>query len=210
LRCLWGIDPPEEAFTIEAPEEAGSVEASEQAPDIEAPEDAPALPITSPSAVDPMVEAIERDAAEDQTESLAAKLKARVAEAAKAQESNTLGTAGVVLGASAAGIAATSTRKSTAFPKRDTEELASSLRPKPVDGNSLKPRLRPAATPEPTKSRFGQGFIMAIALFAVALLIYLFRDQLATAVPALEPALTSYAGFVDNVRGIMNGAVRMT
>ncbi len=163
--------------------------------------------VTEPSAVDPMVAAIERDAAEDQTESLAAKLKARVAAAAKAQESNAVGTAGVVLGASAAGIAAASARSTTDFPKRDTEELSSSLRPKPVDGNSLKPRLRPAATPEPVKSRFGQGFFMAVALFAVALLIYLFRAQLAVAVPGLESALTAYAGFIDNIRGIFQDAI---
>jgi len=118
-----------------------------------------------------------------------------------------VGTAGVVLGASAAGIAATSERRSTNFPKRETEELASSLRPKPVEGNSPKPRLRPAATPEPKQSRFGQGFVLALALFAVALLIYLFRDQLATAIPAFEPALTAYAGVVDNVRLIFEDAV---
>jgi len=41
----------------------------------------------------------------------------------------------------------------------------------------------------------------------VALLIYLFRDQLATAIPALEPALTAYAGVVDNVRLIFEDAV---
>lgn len=162
--------------------------------------------IPTDTAKEEMVEAIQRDAVADQTESLAAKLKARVAEAAKAQENNAGGTAGIVLGASAAGIAAASSRP-TAFPKRETEDLASSLRPKSIDRQSLKPRLRPAATPEPKQSRFGQGFLLAVSLFAVALLIYLFRDQLATAVPALEPALTSYAGVVDNVRVIFQDAI---
>ncbi len=147
-----------------------------------------------------MIEALEEDAHKDQTESLAAKLKARVAEAAKSQESSNLGTAGMVLGASAAGIAASESRRPTSFPKRDTEELSSSLRPKAIEGGSLKPRLRPPATPEPTQSRFGQGFMIAIALFALALLVYLFRNQLAVAIPALEPALMAYAGFVDNIR----------
>ena len=137
----------------------------------------------------------------DQTETLAAKLKARVAEAAKAQASAaSVGTAGVVLGASAAGIATAGGRGTTAFPKRDTEELASSLRPKSVDGGGIKPRLRPAATPEPKKSRFGQGFMLAMAIFLVALLLYLFRAPIITAIPALEPALTSYAGMIDGLR----------
>lgn len=144
----------------------------------------------------------------EQTETLAAKLKARVAEAAQAQASTAaVGTAGVVLGASAAGIAAAGGREKTAFPKRDTETLSSSLRPKSTDGGSIKPRLRPSATPEPKKSRFGQGFLLAVACFAVALLVYLFRAQIATAIPALDPPLTSYASVIDNVRLIFQDAI---
>ncbi len=154
-----------------------------------------------------MLEAIEKDTQAEQTETLAAKLKARVAEAAKAQESSTVGTAGVLLGASAAGIAAGTARRPTAFPKRETEDLASSLRPKPVDGASLKPRLRPAATPEPSRSRFGQGFFLAVALFVVMVAIYLLRDQIATAIPALAAPLETYAGVIDNVRLVFQDAI---
>lgn len=156
---------------------------------------------------DPMIEAVEKDAQIDQSESLAAKLKARVAEAAKAQENSNVGTAGLALGASAAGISAAAGRRTTSFPTRDTEDLSSSLRPKSREGKTIRPRLRPEATPEPAKSRFSQGFLIALALFVTALLIYLFRAQIAAVIPALEPALTAYAGVIDQVRLVAQDAV---
>jgi len=121
------------------------------------------------------------------------------------EDNGNITTSGAVLTASAAGLAATGAAAATSFPKRQTEDLASSLRPKPEERTVIKPRLRPAATPEPTASRFGQGFGLAIALFAVLLLIYLFREQLSLAVPALEPSISAYANYVDALRMSVQG-----
>ena len=153
----------------------------------------------------PTLHVIGENETSEQTETLAAKLKARVAESARAQDNSTITTSGAVLTASAAGLAATGAAAATSFPKRQTEDLASSLRPKPEERTVIKPRLRPAATPEPTPSRFGQGFGLAIAVFAVFLLIYLFRAQLSLAIPALEPSITAYANYIDALRLSVQG-----
>ena len=56
----------------------------------------------------------------------------------------------------------------------------------------------PAPTPEP--GRFRTGLVVALALFALALLVYAARDAIVAAVPAVEPALSGYAGAVDGMR----------
>ncbi|KMK66471.1 zinc-ribbon domain-containing protein [Puniceibacterium sp. IMCC21224] len=54
---------------------------------------------------------------------------------------------------------------------------------------------------------FGRGFasVLMLAVFAIAL--YAFAPRLSEMAPGLEPALTSYVGFVDSARGWLDGQI---
>ena len=56
----------------------------------------------------------------------------------------------------------------------------------------------PGPTPEP--GRFRTGLVVALALFALAFLVYAARDAIVATVPAVEPVLSGYAGAVDGMR----------
>lgn len=61
---------------------------------------------------------------------------------------------------------------------------------------------RTVEAPEPPAEhdRFRTGLLVALALFFLALLIYATRDAIVATVPAVEPALSGYAGAVDGLR----------
>lgn len=61
---------------------------------------------------------------------------------------------------------------------------------------------RSIETPEPPAEpdRFRIGLLAALAFFFLALLVYATRDAIVATVPAVEPALSGYAGAVDGLR----------
>jgi len=61
---------------------------------------------------------------------------------------------------------------------------------------------RTVMAPEPPTEpdRFRTGLFVALALFFLALLIYATRDAIVATVPAVEPAISGYAGAVDGLR----------
>lgn len=149
----------------------------------------------------------------DDGQSFADRLKSRVEHAARAREASESGvaaTSGVLQGASQAAVNAASSRldqlasevpqAADAPEMPDAAALSSSLRRRPAQTVPGKRALRPEATPEPRKSRFGTGFFMAVVLCLLLLAVYFFRPQISAAVPAVAPYLDIYAGAVDQAR----------
>lgn len=87
----------------------------------------------------------------------------------------------------------------------DIEEINSSLAP--GSGQDAK---RPAPTPYPEASPkrgggFRRGFLLAVLVMLLALLVYIFAPQLAEAIPAVGDLLADYVGWVDGLRGWLDG-----
>jgi hypothetical protein len=110
-------------------------------------------------------------------------------------------------------------RSSVAPPPRPAEvPLPRSLAPGPdlqatpldrpagrlLRGDPAVPEALPAPPPPPehtlTRSRFGRGFLVALVLFASALLAYVYGEPLAARAPGLAPALQSYLDAVNALR----------
>ena len=64
-----------------------------------------------------------------------------------------------------------------------------------LGGDPSRPEPR---TPPP--SRFGRGLVTAVLLALLALGAYLYRGPITARIPAADPALTAYAGYVDQAR----------
>lgn len=89
-----------------------------------------------------------------------------------------------------------------AAPRRDllpdVEEINSTLHPGDAGYNGVH---GDDDLPEPaSRSGFRAGFIMALALLAVAVVLYVLAGDIGGLVPALAPALEGYVGFVDMLR----------
>lgn len=146
-------------------------------------------------------------------QSFADRLKSRVEHAARAREtdkSDGVGVSGVLQGASQAAVNAASSRldqraaeapaASDAAGMPDAEALTSSLRRRPAQTVPNKRALRPDATPEPRKSRFGTGVFMAVLLCLILVAVYVLRPQISAAIPAISPYLDVYAANIDQAR----------
>ncbi|THH36045.1 hypothetical protein E4Z66_13345 [Aliishimia ponticola] len=90
----------------------------------------------------------------------------------------------------------------------DIEEINSTLRStgdRAVAGADLAPDA-------PIKARkrrgFRRGFLIALVLFTIAVLIYVFAPQIAEAFPPANPALTSYVTWVDGLRSGLDARVQ--
>ncbi|MEM0949924.1 MAG: zinc-ribbon domain-containing protein [Pseudomonadota bacterium] len=60
------------------------------------------------------------------------------------------------------------------------------------------------------RSGFRTGFTMVLSAVAAIILIYLFAPQIATAIPALEPALTAYVDWANGMRLALDAAMDRT
>ena len=79
----------------------------------------------------------------------------------------------------------------------DIEAINSSLRPEPEPV----PATGHAGEPDaPRSSGFRTGFLSAVAVLAVPVALYLLAEPIARAVPAVAPAVTDYASWVDGER----------
>lgn len=89
----------------------------------------------------------------------------------------------------------------------DIEEINSTLRStdQPRRGEASE---EIAAAPErAARSGFRRGFLTVLAIMVLALLLYIYADSIAAAVPAVEPALTGYVGWIDGLRGWLDARV---
>ncbi|NNE51943.1 MAG: hypothetical protein HKN30_06020 [Sulfitobacter sp.] len=84
----------------------------------------------------------------------------------------------------------------------DIDEINSTLR-------SDKDRARtdtevhgPEEVPKPKqeRSRFRSGFVVALLIFAIGALIYVYAPQIAQSMPQADPYLSAYVGWVDGLR----------
>ncbi len=90
-------------------------------------------------------------------------------------------------------------------------------RPEPAPAPSGRPRLDlPAPPPEeaseakpvsPARSRARPILTAAFVIVALLALLYLAADPLADAVPALQPALGSYVGFLESMAEALSGQI---
>jgi hypothetical protein len=58
------------------------------------------------------------------------------------------------------------------------------------------------------RSLFKRGFFTAILIFALLWLLYLFAPRIIAALPQVEPILTPYVAFVDQLRIWLDGALQ--
>jgi len=100
----------------------------------------------------------------------------------------------------AAAAAATGSRKS-ALP--DVDELSSTLRTNEERGEKVAPSTEEVVKTK--KAGFRWGFWGIILLILLAILVYLFADQIIAAVPALEGPVSAYANAINGVRGTVDG-----
>jgi predicted Zn finger-like uncharacterized protein len=80
----------------------------------------------------------------------------------------------------------------------DIDEINSSLRSETERSEDTETAA--STSEKKRKSGFRRGFMTVILLAIIALLIYMFAPQISAAVPALEPALTSYVDTVNQGR----------
>lgn len=89
----------------------------------------------------------------------------------------------------------------------DIEEINSTLRStdQPRRGEASE---EIAAAPErAARTGFRRGFLTVLAIMVLALLLYIYADDIAAAVPAAEPVLTGYVGWIDGLRGWLDARV---
>ena len=148
-----------------------------------------------------------------ETESLAARLKQRVADAARSQSgaAGIVGTAPAagpqVFGASAEAVRQASQQKdNNDLP--DAEELSSSLRPKSgakAPSGRVSTLAVEADMPPPRNRGFSFGIGTALGIFLVGLAAYMFSPTISARVPAMAPALSAYSQNVDKFRHSVAG-----
>ena len=145
---------------------------------------------------------------EEDSESLAERLKARVRAAALEQEAARQDAAEIagedeaddLAGATPAAVAAAAKGAVDRMP--DARTLASSLRPRSVSDD-----MSHAVPPSPklARNRFPAGFLSAIVLFALLAAAYVFNVQISERVPGVQGPLVAYAQKVDQLRDGLRG-----
>lgn len=90
------------------------------------------------------------------------------------------------------------------------EEINSTLR-NDTDRGRKSADIDGADESDNTKTRkggFGKGFMLITLLFLGLALIYVFAPQIAQAVPQVDPYLSAYVGWVDDLRMTLDGLVK--
>jgi predicted Zn finger-like uncharacterized protein len=79
--------------------------------------------------------------------------------------------------------------------------LTAPARPQPAPRLDLgEPAAPPTSGAVPPRSRFAPGLVLGLALGAVALAIYVYRERIAAEVPQARPALAAYGETIDRWR----------
>jgi predicted Zn finger-like uncharacterized protein len=58
------------------------------------------------------------------------------------------------------------------------------------------------------RSGFGMGFTIVVLIAVIAIAVYVWSDQIGTAIPAVKPMLAVYVDWADGVRGWLDGIAR--
>lgn len=92
----------------------------------------------------------------------------------------------------------------------DIEEINSTLRSDKGRGRARLEMDPDADAPAPKKARrsFRSGFVLALLIFAVLALIYVFAPQIAQNVPQADPYLSSYVAWVDQMRMALDTQIK--
>jgi len=90
----------------------------------------------------------------------------------------------------------------------DIEEINSTLR-SAADRDAAGDDPSPQAPIRGRRKRgFRRGFVMAVALFSIAVLLYVFAPQIAEALPPVDPWLSAYVQWVDVTRVWLDGKLQ--
>ncbi len=90
----------------------------------------------------------------------------------------------------------------------DVEELNSTLRStgdRKIAGDDFD---GDAPRQERRRRGFRRGFLASVVIFVIGLLIYQFAPDIAEAIPQVDPWLSAYVTWVDDMRTILDGLVR--
>lgn len=91
----------------------------------------------------------------------------------------------------------------------DIEEINSTLRTgKDRNGNADGGPNIDAPTTKKQKRGFRTGFMLMIVLFSILFALYYFAPQIAKAAPQVDPYLSGYVGWVDNMRLMLDGQIK--
>lgn len=90
----------------------------------------------------------------------------------------------------------------------DIEEINSTLRSDDQTEASAGHEAGEAELATAGRRGFRTGFLLAVVLFVLLVLAYVFAPQLAEAVPQLDPLLTSFVTWVDGLRIWLDGQVQ--
>lgn len=89
----------------------------------------------------------------------------------------------------------------------DIEEINSTLRSTDQPRRGAASEEIAAAPERAARSGFRRGFLTVLGIMVLALLLYIYADDIAAAVPAAEPVLTGYVGWIDRLRGWLDARV---
>lgn len=91
----------------------------------------------------------------------------------------------------------------------DIEEINSTLRSSAERGGDPAARDVPE-TPRQRRSGFRRGFLAALFVMILALLPYIFAQEISTRAPALGPVIAAYSHAIDGMRLWLDGLMRAT
>ena len=91
----------------------------------------------------------------------------------------------------------------------DIEEINSTLRTDKDRNRADVDVHGAAAAPKPKKQKrsFRRGFVVALLIFAIGALLYVYAPQIAQSVPQVDPYLSAYVGWVDQMRALLDTQV---
>jgi len=90
----------------------------------------------------------------------------------------------------------------------DIDEINSTLRTETDRGTTSAHADIDAPSTRKRKRSFRSGFLLMLILFVIAALVYIYAPQIAQAVPQVDPYLSAYVGWVDQMRSWLDGQVQ--
>ena len=90
----------------------------------------------------------------------------------------------------------------------DIDEINSTLRTKNDRGAASDQPEIDAPTTKRRRRGFRTGFLLILILIAILVALYIYAPQIAQAVPQVDPYLSSYVAWVDQMRGWLDGQVQ--
>lgn len=211
-------ETPQEDDTIDGPDAVGAPELGDTAPADDEGEEEP--PIARRRRLDPEVASVLREEAEKEARARAAdgpglesqpdlglqepeELDEREKRAREARERMARMRGEADPDDAAAAAAANASRRNL-LP--DIDEINSTLRSTSERRTSAVEEAERDVEPDTRRSGgFRRGFLLAILVFALALVVYIYAPQIAERVPQLAGPLDTFVAWVDGLRTVLNG-----